>query len=253
MTNATTISIDTLAAKGRETLEAERKLAERKAAAKAAVAAYIDGKAALDVLKNPVVEYIYEDATYTAYANAVDMLDNTEKKHTMPNGKVITDRGLFNAHLKRLVDYVAADAMRDIGAKAPRLARNDGLKHMAAMATLLGYTAYKADNRDFDYIGIGMKKLNRDGDITISAAKRAICTLFRAKLNNVNVRVLINGGKVEFNEEYVKAQADAEKAAIADAKKAAAEKAAKAAEKAKEKELNAKRDAKAAAKANAAA
>ena len=253
MTNATTISIDTLAAKGRETLEAERKLAERKAAAKAAVAAYIDGKAALDVLKNPVVEYIYEDATYTAYANAVDMLDNTEKKHTMPNGKVITDRGLFNAHLKRLVDYVAADAMRDIGAKAPRLARNDGLKHMAAMATLLGYTAYKADNRDFDYIGIGMKKLNRDGDITIGAAKRAICTLFRAKLNNINVRVLINGGKVEFNEEYVKAQADAEKAAIADAKKAAAEKAAKAAEKAKEKELNAKRDAKAAAKANAAA
>ena len=69
--------------------------------------------------------------------------------------------------------------------------------------------------------------------------------MFRAKLNNVNVRVLINGGKVEFNDEYVKAQADAEKAAIADAKKAAAEKAAKAAEKAKEKELNAKRDAKA--------
>lgn len=253
MTNTTTISIDTLAAKGRETLEAERKLAERKAAAKAAVTAYIDGKTALDVLKNPVVEYTYEGETYTAYANAVDMLDNTEKKHTMPNGKVITDRGLFNAHLKRLVDYVAADAMRDIGAKAPRLARNDGLKHIAAMATLLGYTAYKADNRDFDYIGIGMKKLNRDGDITISAAKHAICTLFRAKLNNVNVRVLINGGKVEFNDEYVKAQMDAEKAAIADAKKAAAEKAAKAAEKAKEKELNAKRDAKAAAKANAAA
>lgn len=253
MTNTTTISIDTLTAKGREALEAERKLAERKTAAKAAVAAYIDGKAALDVLKHPVVEYTYEGETFTAYANAVDILDNTEKKHTMPNGKVITDRGLFNAHLKRLVDYVAADAMRDIGAKAPRLARNDGLKHIAAMATLLGYTAYKADNRDFDYIGIGMKKLNRDGDITISAAKRAICTLFRAKLNNVNVRVLINGGKVEFNEEYVKAQIDAEKAAIADAKKAAAEKAAKAAEKAKEKELNAKRDAKAAAKANAAA
>lgn len=253
MTNTTTISIDTLTAKGREAFEAERKLAERKAAAKAAVAAYIDGKTALDVLKNPVVEYTYEDETYTAYANAVDILDNTEKKHTMPNGKVITDRGLFNAHLKRLVDYVAADAMRDIGAKAPRLARNDGLKHIAAMATLLGYTAYKADNRDFDYIGIGMKKLNRDGDITISAAKRAICTLFRAKLNNINVRVLINGGKVEFNEEYVKAQIDAEKAAIADAKKVAAEKAAKAAEKAKEKELNAKRDAKAAAKANAAA
>lgn len=253
MTNTTTISIDTLTAKGREALEAERKLAERKAAAKTAITAYIDGKTALDVLKNPVVEYTYEGETFTAYANAVDILDNTEKKHTMPNGKVITDRGLFNAHLKRLVDYVAADAMRDIGAKAPRLARNDGLKHIAAMATLLGYTAYKADNRDFDYIGIGMKKLNRDGDITISAAKRAICTLFRAKLNNVNVRVLINGGKVEFNEEYVKAQADAEKAAIADAKKAAAEKAAKAAEKAKEKELNAKRDAKAAAKANAAA
>ena len=253
MTNATTISIDTLTAKGREALEAERKQAERKAAAKAAITAYIDGKAALDILKNPVVAYTYEDETYTAYANAVDMLDNTEKKHTMPNGKVITDRGLFNAHLKRLVDYVAADAMRDIGAKAPRLARNDGLKHIAAMATLLGYTAYKADNRDFDYIGIGMKKLNRDGDITISAAKRVICTLFRAKLNNINVRVLINGGKVEFNEEYVKAQADAEKAAIADAKKAAAEKAAKTAEKAKEKELNAKRDAKAAAKANAAA
>lgn len=253
MTSTTTISIDTLTAKGREVLEAERKQAERKAAAKTAVTAYIDGKAALDVLKNPVVEYTYEGETYTAYANAVDMLDNTEKKHTMPNGKVITDRGLFNAHLKRLVDYVAADAMRDIGAKAPRLARNDGLKHIAAMATLLGYTAYKADNRDFDYIGIGMKKLNRDGDITISTAKRAICTLFRAKLNNINVRVLINGGKVEFNEEYVKAQIDAEKAAIADAKKAAAEKAAKAAEKAKEKELNAKRDAKAAAKANAAA
>ena len=253
MTNTTTISIDTLTAKGREAFEAERKLTERKAAAKAAVAAYIDGKAALDVLKHPVVEYTYEGETYTAYVNAVDILDNTEKKHTMPNGKVITDRGLFNAHLKRLVDYVAADAMRDIGAKAPRLARNDGLKHIAAMATLLGYTAYKADNRDFDYIGIGMKKLNRDGDITISAAKRAICTLFRAKLNNVSVRVLINGGKVESNEEYVKAQADAEKAAIADAKKAAAEKAAKAAEKAKEKELNAKRDAKAAAKANAAA
>ena len=50
MTNTTTISIDTLTAKGRETLEAERKQAERKAAAKAAITAYIDGKTALDVL-----------------------------------------------------------------------------------------------------------------------------------------------------------------------------------------------------------
>ena len=144
---------------------------------------------------------------------AADMLDKTDKRHTLGNGRQVTDAEMFALHLKKLVNYVAADAMRNIGANAPRLSRADGLKHVTAMATMLGYADYKADNRDFEYIGIGMKKLNRDGDITISAAKKAVCALFRAKLNGVNVRVLINGGKVEFNAEYVKAQANAEKKA----------------------------------------
>lgn len=157
--------------------------------------------------------YTYGDAEYTAYVCAADMLDKTDKRHTLGNGRQVTDAEMFALHLKKLVNYVAADAMRNIGANAPRLSRADGLKHVAAMATMLGYADYKADNRDFEYIGIGMKKLNRDGDITISAAKKAVCALFRAKLNGVNVRVLINGGKVEFNAEYVKAQADAEKKA----------------------------------------
>lgn len=203
----------TIMAKGQTALENERKAAERKAAAKAAKAAYIDGKTTLDILKNPAVVYTYEDVAYTTYAYAPDMLDKTNKRHTMGNGKQITDAEMFALHLKKLANYMAADAMRNIGANAPRLSRADGLKHVVAMATMLGYTDYKADNRDFEYIGIGMKKLNRDGDITISAAKKAVCALFRAKLNGVNVRVLINGGKVEFNAEYMRAQADAEKKA----------------------------------------
>lgn len=203
----------TIMAKGQTALDNERKAEERKAAAKAAKAAYVNGKTTLDILKAPAVAYTYGDTEYTAFVCAADMLDKTDKRHTLGNGRQVTDAEMFALHLKKLVNYVAADAMRNIGANAPRLSRADGLKHVAAMATMLGYADYKADNRDFEYIGIGMKKLNRDGDITISAAKKAVCALFRAKLNGVNVRVLINGGKVEFNAEYVKAQADAEKKA----------------------------------------
>ena len=218
----TTIDNATIMAKGQTALDNERKAEERKAAAKAAKAAYVNGKTTLDILKNPAVAYTYGDAEYTAYVCAADMLDKTDKRHTLGNGRQVTDAEMFALHLKKLVNYVAADAMRNIGANAPRLSRADGLKHVTAMATMLGYADYKADNRDFEYIGIGMKKLNRDGDITISAAKKAVCALFRAKLNGVNVRVLINGGKVEFNAEYVKAQADAEKkASKADAEKKA--------------------------------
>lgn len=218
----------TIIAKGQTALDNERKAEERKAAAKAAKAAYVNGKTTLDILKAPAVAYTYGDAEYTAYVCAADMLDKTDKRHTLGNGRQVTDAEMFALHLKKLVNYVAADAMRNIGANAPRLSRADGLKHVAAMATMLGYADYKADNRDFEYIGIGMKKLNRDGDITISAAKKAVCALFRAKLNGVNVRVLINGGKVEFNAEYVKAQADAEKkAGKADASKKAGKKAEK--------------------------
>ena len=218
----TTIDNATIMAKGQTALDNERKAEERKAAAKAAKAAYVNGKTTLDILKNPAVAYTYGDAEYTAYVCAADMLDKTDKRHTLGNGRQVTDAEMFALHLKKLVNYVAADAMRNIMANAPRLSRADGLKHVTAMATMLGYADYKADNRDFEYIGIGMKKLNRDGDITISAAKKAVCALFRAKLNGVNVRVLINGGKVEFNAEYVKAQADAEKkASKADAEKKA--------------------------------
>lgn len=218
----------TIMAKGQTALDNERKAEERKAAAKAAKAAYVNGKTTLDVLKAPAVAYTYGDAEYTAFVCAADMLDKTDKRHTLGNGRQVTDAEMFALHLKKLVNYVAADAMRNIGANAPRLSRADGLKHVAAMATMLGYADYKADNRDFEYIGIGMKKLNRDGDITISAAKKAVCALFRAKLNGVNVRVLINGGKVEFNAEYVKAQADADKkAGKADAEKKASKKAEK--------------------------
>lgn len=218
----------TIMAKGQTALDNERKAEERKAAAKAAKAAYVNGKTTLDILKNPAVAYTYGDAEYTAFVCAADMLDKTDKRHTLGNGRQVTDAEMFALHLKKLVNYVAADAMRNIGANAPRLSRADGLKHVAAMATMLGYADYKADNRDFEYIGIGMKKLNRDGDITISAAKKAVCALFRAKLNGVNVRVLINGGKVEFNAEYVKAQTDAEKkAGKADAAKKASKKAEK--------------------------
>lgn len=218
----------TIIAKGQTALDNERKAEERKAAAKAAKVAYVNGKTTLDILKNPAVAYTYGDAEYTAFVCAADMLDKTDKRHTLGNGRQVTDAEMFALHLKKLVNYVAADAMRNIGANAPRLSRADGLKHVAAMATMLGYADYKADNRDFEYIGIGMKKLNRDGDITISAAKKAVCALFRAKLNGVNVRVLINGGKVEFNAEYVKAQTDAEKkAGKADAAKKASKKAEK--------------------------
>lgn len=218
----------TIMAKGQTALDNERKAEERKAAAKAAKAAYVNGKTTLDILKAPAVAYTYGDAEYTAFVCAADMLDKTDKRHTLGNGRQVTDAEMFALHLKKLVNYVAADAMRNIGANAPRLSRADGLKHVAAMAAMLGYADYKADNRDFEYIGIGMKKLNRDGDITISAAKKAVCALFRAKLNGVNVRVLINGGKVEFNAEYVKAQADAEKkAGKADADKKASKKAEK--------------------------
>ena len=218
----TIIDNATIMAKGQTALDNERKAEERKAAAKAAKAAYVNGKTTLDILKSPAVAYTYGDAEYTAYVCAADMLDKTDKRHTLGNGRQVTDAEMFALHLKKLVNYVAADAMRNIGANAPRLSRADGLKHVTAMATMLGYADYKADNRDFEYIGIGMKKLNRDGDITISAAKKAVCALFRAKLNGVNVRVLINGGKVEFNAEYVKAQADAEKkASKADKKKKA--------------------------------
>ena len=218
----TIIDNATIMAKGQTALDNERKAEERKAAAKAAKAAYVNGKTTLDILKAPAVAYTYGDAEYTAYVCAADMLDKTDKRHTLGNGRQVTDAEMFALHLKKLVNYVAADAMRNIGANAPRLSRADGLKHVTAMATMLGYADYKADNRDFEYIGIGMKKLNRDGDITISAAKKAVCALFRAKLNGVNVRVLINGGKVEFNAEYVKAQADAEKkASKADKKKKA--------------------------------
>lgn len=224
----TTIDNATIMAKGQTALDNERKAEERKAAAKAAKAAYVNGKTTLDILKAPAVAYTYGDAEYTAFVCAADMLDKTDKRHTLGNGRQVTDAEMFALHLKKLVNYVAADAMRNIGANAPRLSRADGLKHVAAMATMLGYADYKADNRDFEYIGIGMKKLNRDGDITISAAKKAVCALFRAKLNGVNVRVLINGGKVEFNAEYVKAQADAEKkAGKADAEKKAGKKAEK--------------------------
>lgn len=224
----TTIDNATIMAKGQTALDNERKAEERKAAAKAAKAAYVNGKTTLDILKNPAVAYTYGDAEYTAYVCAADMLDKTDKRHTLGNGRQVADAEMFALHLKKLVNYVAADAMRNIGANAPRLSRADGLKHVAAMATMLGYADYKADNRDFEYIGIGMKKLNRDGDITISAAKKAVCALFRAKLNGVNVRVLINGGKVEFNAEYVKAQVDAEKkAGKADASKKAGKKAEK--------------------------
>ena len=218
----------TIMAKGQTALDNERKAEERKAAAKAAKAAYVNGKTTLDILKAPAVAYTYGDAEYTAFVCAADMLDKTDKRHTLGNGRQVTDAEMFALHLKKLVNYVAADAMRNIGANAPRLSRADGLTHVAAMAAMLGYADYKADNRDFEYIGIGMKKLNRDGDITISAAKKAVCALFRAKLNGVNVRVLINGGKVEFNAEYVKAQADAEKkAGKADADKKASKKAEK--------------------------
>lgn len=224
----TTIDNATIMAKGQTALDNERKAEERKAAAKAAKAAYVNGKTTLDILKAPAVAYTYGDAEYTAFVCAADMLDKTDKRHTLGNGRQVTDAEMFALHLKKLVNYVAADAMRNIGANAPRLSRADGLKHVAAMAAMLGYADYKADNRDFEYIGIGMKKLNRDGDITISAAKKAVCALFRAKLNGVNVRVLINGGKVEFNAEYVKAQADAEKkAGKADADKKAGKKAEK--------------------------
>lgn len=224
----TIIDNATIMAKGQTALDNERKAEERKAAAKAAKAAYVNGKTTLDILKNPAVAYTYGDAEYTAFVCAADMLDKTDKRHTLGNGRQVTDAEMFALHLKKLVNYVAADAMRNIGANAPRLSRADGLKHVAAMATMLGYADYKADNRDFEYIGIGMKKLNRDGDITISAAKKAVCALFRAKLNGVNVRVLINGGKVEFNAEYVRAQTDAEKkAGKADAAKKASKKAEK--------------------------
>lgn len=235
----TTIDNATIMAKGQTALDNERKAEERKAAAKAAKAAYVNGKTMLDILKNPAVAYTYGDAEYTAYVCAADMLDKTDKRHTLGNGRQVTDAEMFALHLKKLVNYVAADAMRNIGANAPRLSRADGLKHVAAMAIMLGYADYKADNRDFEYIGIGMKKLNRDGDITISTAKKAVCALFRAKLNGVNVRVLINGGKVEFNAEYVKAQADAEKkAGKADAEKKESKKAGKKAGKKAEKKEN---------------
>ena len=97
----TTIDNATIMAKGQTALDNERKAEERKAAAKAAKAAYVNGKTTLDILKNPAVAYTYGDAEYTAYVCAADMLDKTDKRHTLGNGRQVTDAEMFALHLKK--------------------------------------------------------------------------------------------------------------------------------------------------------
>ncbi len=161
----------------------------RKAAARAAIAAYTAGKTPLEVLRAPRVRYEFAGETLGVYANAAKLLDNAEKKNTLISGERLTDRQLFNSHLKRLTERISADA-----SGARRLNRAAGLSHVAAMARMLGYFDYHADSRDFDYLALAMQQ-NGGSEVTAGAATKAVCALFSAKLNNINALELIDAAE----------------------------------------------------------
>lgn len=204
--------VDTTAADmmalGVSAYNAKMQTAARRNAAKDAIAAYMAAHTAREILAAPAVTYTHEGDTYTAYITPAAKLDNETKRHDVGTGTALTDRQLLNAHAKKLALCVAADVARNIcNVNAPRTARKDGFRHIKAMATLLGYPEYPADNaRDWDYLKIGMERLTATGDITINAALKAVCKLLYVRLNNINVRVLLNGGKIEYNPEAAKKQ-----------------------------------------------
>ena len=197
--------VDTTAADmialGVSAYNAKMQTAARRNAAKDAIAAYMATHTAREILAAPAVTYTHEGNTYTAYITPAAKLDNETRRHDVGTGTALTDRQLLNLHAKKLALCVAADAARNIcNINAPRTARKNGFMHVAAMAKLLGYPEYPADNaRDWDYLKIGMERLTAAGDIAINAALKAVCKMLYVRLNNINVRVLLNGGKVEYS------------------------------------------------------
>lgn len=141
------------------------------------------------MLRAPRVRYEFAGETLGVYANAAKLLDNAEKKNTLISGERLTDRQLFNSHLKRLAERISADA-----SGARRLNRAAGLSHVAAMARMLGYFDYHADSRDFDYLALAMQQ-NGGSEVTAGAATKAVCALFSAKLNNINALELIDAAE----------------------------------------------------------
>lgn len=205
--------VDTTAADmialGVSAYNAKMQTAARRNAAKTAITAYMAAHTAREILAAPAVTYTHEGNTYTAYITPAVKLDNETRRHDVGTGTALTDRQLLNAHAKKLALCVAADAARNIcNVNAPRTARKDGFAHIKAMAVLMGYPEYPADNaRDWDYLKIGMERLTAAGDIAVNAALKAVCKLLYVRLNNINVRVLLNGGKVEYTVDLSKKDA----------------------------------------------
>lgn len=197
--------------KGKAALEAEAAKQELQEVRKAAIAEYLQGKSPIDILRNPAVTYTYDGKEYAAILEASDLLDSKQKLAIYGNRSA---KAAYNRALSRLADCVAADAAQTLGKNAPRIARTDGLGVLKHLASYLGYEDYAADKRDFDYIAMGMTGINKEADIQVKAAKKAVSSLFRVKLNGGNVRVMMRGG-VEFSLEYMntKAQKEREEAA----------------------------------------
>lgn len=222
--------------KGKAALEAEAAKQELQEVRKAAIAEYLQGKTAIDILQNPAVTYTYDSKEYTAILDASDLLDSKQKLAIYGNRSA---KAAYNRALSRLADCVAADAAQTLGKNAPRIARAEGLGVLKQLASYLGYEEYTADKRDFDYISMGMTGINKEADVQVKAAKKAVASLFRVKLNGGNVRVMMRGG-IEFSLAYMdtKAQKEREEAARQiEKEKIAREKAEAKAAKEKEKEL----------------
>lgn len=200
---------DDIIALGVSAYNAKMQTAARRNAAKTAITAYMAAHTAREILAAPAVTYTHEGNTYTAYITPAVKLDNETRRHDVGTGTALTDRQLLNLHAKKLSMCIAADAARNIcNVNAPRTARKDGFAHIKAMAVLMGYPEYPADNaRDWDYLKIGMERLTAAGDIAVNAALKAVCKLLYVRLNNINVRVLLNGGKVEYTVDLSKKDA----------------------------------------------
>lgn len=227
-------------AKGQKVIDAETKAQERRDAAKVAVTEYIKGKSLVDLLKNPVVTFECNGESCRTIVDPSSLLDNSKVEPGHKNTKQ-----QYTYLLGKLADAVAADAARTLGKNAPRIDRNKGVEILKNLATMLGYTDYTTDKRDFDYIGFGMKNLDADADVRIRATRKTVNKLFRARLNGWNVRILMQGG-VEYSADYLQAKNNAEKEAAKKAEEIAKAKAEREAKKAaKEKAVAEKKAAKA--------
>lgn len=226
VTTPVNTTVDDMIALGVSAYNAKMQTAARRNTAKAAIAAYMAAHTAREILAAPAVTYTHEGNTYTAYITPAVKLDNETRRHDVGTGTALTDRQLLNLHAKKLSMCIAADAARNIcNVNAPRTARKDGFAHIKAMAVLMGYPEYPADNaRDWDYLKIGMERLTAAGDIAVNAALKAVCKLLYVRFNNINVRVLLNGGKVEYTVDLAKKEAKKQEAKKPEAKKPDAKK-----------------------------